>query len=516
MTKTDLLLINPSARKKVYQDSQEQADYPAIEPPYLALLTAEFIRNRKFDVKIIDANAENLSGQEVSERVKDYSPKLVHIIVQGNQPSASTHLMDNVKELCNAIKQNNPNLHILLSGVHPSALPRKTLLEEKCDFVLRGDGFHSVLDLLQDKPFSDILGLWYKKNGNIFVNHFALMNSEEIGNTLIKGAWDLLLMSQYRAHDWHCLENLDDRQPYASIYTSFGCPMNCNFCCINAPFNDGGQVRNRLRFRNPQKVVDEIQMLHEQYGIKHLKIADEMFIFDRNHYLAIAREIIKRRLGGKLNIWAYARVDTVKEKDLETLKKAGFNWLCLGIESGNQQVRQNASKGKFGQEDIRKVVKQIESHGIYTLGNYMFGLPDDTLETMQETFNLAVELNCTRPNFYCVIPYPGSQLHSLAEQRKLELPPEWDKSKPLLPEEKKGFGWKGYSQHSEWFMPLPTSTLYPEEVLKFRDDAVKYYFSDKNLRYKQKLVNLFGRQATERFFRMNSISFKRKILENKD
>ena len=101
--------------------------------------------------------------------------------------------------------------------------------------------------------------------------------------------------------------------------------------------------------------------------------------------------IIER--GYKFNIWCYSRVDTVRDHYLDTLKKAGVNWLALGIESGNTRVRKDVTKGRFEDVDIRSVVKKIRDHGINVIGNYIFGLPEDDMESMQMTLDLAMEMN---------------------------------------------------------------------------------------------------------------------------
>ena len=140
---------------------------------------------------------------------------------------------------------------------------------------------------------------------------------------------------------------------------------------------------------------------------------------------------------------------------MEKLNRAGFRWLALGIESGSKHVRDGVEKGRFGQEDIIKVVRKIQNAGINVIGNYIFGLPDDTLETMQDTLDLAIEANCEFANFYCAMAYPGSKLYDLALERNWALPESWI----------------GYSQHSFETRPLPTEKLTSAEVLKFRDEA---------------------------------------------
>jgi len=415
-------------------------------------------------------------------------------------------MMGEVSKLCEGIK-NRAETKILLSGTHPSALPIRTLEETACDYVARGEGFNTPLDLLNNKELKDVRGLWFKQEGKIVRGAFdSPLSEQDLDKEFTMAAWDLLDLKKYRAHNWHCLNDIDKRQPYASIYTSFGCPFDCVFCCINAPFNEEGTKKNTLRRRNPKKVLDELEFLSSE-GVKNIKIIDEMFVFHPKHYVEIAKGITERGLD--FNIWAYARIDTVHEKYLDVLKKAGFNWLALGIESGSENVRDGSSK-KIEEQKIHNVVKRIQDSGINVIGNYIFGLPDDTTESMQKTLSLAQELNCEWANFYCAMAYPGSRLHSLVSNRKIPLPKNWPASRPLLPEEDSSVGWEGYSQHSYLTLPLPTQTLHPEQVLEFRDKAFLSYFS--NPSFISMIKGKFGEKAASYSARINNQTFKRKIL----
>lgn len=88
-----------------------------------------------------------------------------------------------------------------------------------------------------------------------------------------------------------------------------------------------------------------------------------------------------------------------------------MNWLALGIESGNTVVRKDVVKGKFTEVNIRDLVEKIQDHGINVIGNYIFGLPEDNIETMQDTLDMSLELNCEFANFYSAMAYPGSKLY---------------------------------------------------------------------------------------------------------
>ncbi len=484
--KLDLLLVNVGgSKKKVYQDLSR--DYSAIEPPFWAALTAGFARQRGYETKILDAYAENLSIEESIERVEDYNPRLVNIVVYGQQPAASTQLMGPVGELCKQIKQKNPQRKILLTGLHPSALPRKTLEEEACDYVGEGEGFYSVLGLLKNKDLTEIPGLWWKDE-ELIRNNSRANNIQNLTEELGEVAWDLLPMNKYKAHNWQCLGNFESRKKYASISTSLGCPHRCNFCSISASF--GGE--HRIRNWSPEWVVNQLDTLQNKYGVEVIKIIDEMFIINPSHYLGICNGITEKDL--KLNIWSYARVDTTRERDLEKLKKAGFDWLCFGFEAGNDEIRKNAQKGRFIKQDMRRIKNVVETNGINIIGNYMFGFPEDTESTMRETLDFAKELNCEFANFYCAMAYPGSQLFLDSVKKGIKLPDSWI----------------GYSQHSYECKPLQTNFLDSSEVLRFRDRAFEEYFS--NPYYLNMIEKKFGIESREHIGAMIKTKMKRKIL----
>jgi len=483
----DIVLINPGNRRQVFQMLGD--DVAGIEPPFLVAVMAAYLRDKGFTPLIIDANAENLSPDEVAKRVKEYDPLLVAIIVYGSQPSASTQNMTNAGLICAAVSRST-RAKVAIGGLHPSALPERTLREEQVDFVIQGEGIEPLALLLEQlktggEKFHSVPGLWYRSGDSIFSNPPPPLVAD-LDAGLPQAAWDLLPMHLYRAHNWHCFDDIENRTPYAAIYTSLGCPYNCVFCCINAPFGRPG-----IRFRSPKKVVEEIDLLVEQYGIKHLKIVDELFVLHEPHYMGIVELLIER--GHNLNIWAYARVDTVKPENLPRMKQAGINWLALGIESANPDVRNGASK-RMKVQDVKQVVRSIQDAGIRVIGNYIFGLPDDTLSTMQETLHMALELKCEFANFYSAMAYPGSKLYEIALEKGWELPESWH----------------GYSQHSYETRPLPTKHLSAAEVLKFRDDAFRAYFSDPE--YLAMVEQKFGRPVREHIERVTNVRLKRKLL----
>ena len=498
MTDIDILFIHPNASKKIYQDLSK--DFSAIEPPIWAGMLTRHCLVRGFKADILDCEALHLSDEQAAAEVKKRQPKIACLVVYGQQPSASSQNREGAVSLAEHIKAAAAEIKILFVGGHVAALPHEVLTRHSCiDFVCQNEGVYTISNLLQTNLQDDldkVQGLGYRHDGQIVLNPPSpIVAKADLATDLPGIPWDMLPMDNYRTSLWHSYSNNAVRQPFAALYTSLGCPMKCSFCMINIinrqenQYADGSAV---FRFWDPEFIINEFDALARR-GIRNIKIADELFVLNANQFMRICELIIER--GYDFNIWCYSRIDTVKERFLETLKKAGVNWLALGIESGNTRVRKDVTKGRFEDVDIRDIVRKIRDHDINVIGNYIFGLPEDDRESMQTTLDLALELNTEEANFYSAMAYPGSPLYGFALENKWNLPQEY----------------AGYSQHSYQQLPLPTKYLSAAEVLAFRDEAWMAYHTSPA--FLELVKNKFGQAAHDETVRSTEIKLKRKLLE---
>jgi radical SAM superfamily enzyme YgiQ (UPF0313 family) len=291
--------------------------FSAIEPPLWTALLAAFVRQKGFSVKIIDADAENWDVKQTVKKIIESDPLLVGIAAIGANPSASsTPKMETAGRILKILRNYSYKGKTFLYGIHPSALPETTLRQESVDFVCRGECFYTVTALLKklkspQKTINfDIEGLCYRKVDKPVISGWPRLieNLDE----LPLAAWDLLSMDKYQAHNWHCFGRLNERHPYAVIYTSLGCPFNCTYCNIRGLYNG----KPGIRYRSLRKVVEEIDFLVKNYKVKNIKILDEIFVLKEERVMEFCDLIIKR--GYDLNMWAYARIDTINK---ELLKK---------------------------------------------------------------------------------------------------------------------------------------------------------------------------------------------------
>lgn len=505
----DALFVNPDSSAKAYQGLANV--YSAIEPPTWALLLAESCRSKGFEVGILDCDAERLTLDQALLRIEELRPRLLVLVVYGQNPNSGTTGMIGAFALAQAIKDAQLNTQVCFVGSHTSALPMEVLSHDCVDLVLLNEGVYALHNLLKSNLAEDlprIKGIGYKKRGPADVA-IPVINAPQsvvpqanMDADLPGYAWDLLPyrdkpLDLYRAHFWHAEFSHEKRTPFAAIYTSLGCSFGCDFCMINivnrVDNTDGVSAADSrgMRFWSPEWVAKEMKKLVE-LGVKTLRISDEMFFLNRRYYIPILQQAVDQEFG--FNMWTYSRVDTVRRDALDLFKRAGVNWLALGVEAGNQLVRQEVSKGSFKEVNIRDVCKTISDADISIISNYIFGFPNDTMETMQETLDLALELNTEMANMYPCQALPGSPMYYTAKQNRWPLPENYE----------------GYAFLSYECQPLPTKHLSAKQVLEFRDDAWRRYFT--NPAYLQLVERRFGPQERKNVEDMSSIRLKRKIL----
>jgi len=501
---TDILFVHPNASEKIYQGLAK--NNAAIEPPIWAAMLANSVRTKGHQPEILDAEVEGLDYLSAAKRITEYKAKVVCFVVYGQQPSASSQNMEGATATARELKNLAPDTFVVFVGGHVAALPMETMDKETCiDAVCQNEGvytLHALLSLskIDDTELKRVPGLVFRDRDNfVHMNESsAIVAKEDLEQDLPGMAWDLLPpLSRYRTAGWHSWSNNTEKQPFAALYTSLGCPYKCSFCMINiinrtkqGP-NVTSQDSNTFRFWSPEFIIKQFDEIARQ-GVRNVKIADELFVLNPRHFEAICDLIIQR--GYDFNIWAYSRVDTCKPKYLAKLEKAGVKWLGLGIENPNNELRKEIHKEGFQDVKVLDLINNIRDAGINVGGNYIFGLPYDTKESMEATLQFAIENPTEMANFYSAMAYPGSPLYNQARIFGQELPSTYS----------------GFSQHSYDTLNLGNNHVSSSEILAFRDKAWDTYHSSE--KYLNLLENKFGQKARDELDSTKTIKLKRKLL----
>ncbi|MBI5201864.1 MAG: B12-binding domain-containing radical SAM protein [Elusimicrobia bacterium] len=485
----DLLLVYPNNRARAY--GSLAAEIAAVTPPVGLGLIAAYVRKQGFSVQLLDADAENFTAEQVADEVVRRKPLLM-LMATDQLNSGDVTKMAAASDCMTALRKRNSGILTVMEGVSPSAYPERMLREENADFAIQGEAYLPLVELLTELkagkrlPSKPIEGIWVREGSKIVESRRPPL--WKVPDELPMTPWDLLPMDKYRAHHWHCFDRLDRRQPYAAIWTNLGCPYDCSFCSVNIVFG-----RPNYRARTAENVVEEIDLLVKKYRISNLRIVDNIFTVQPDLVEKLCDLIIAR--GCDLNIWAYARVETVKDANLvKKMRKAGVRWLAYGIEAGDSTVRQAVSKGST-QNVIDRAIELTKQADINIVGNFIFGLPEDTHETMQATLDMAKRYNFEYANFYFAMAYPGTELHDLARKEGIALPDTW----------------AGYGQYSEDALPMATKHLSAADIVRFRDRAFVEY--NQSPAYRKMMEKKFGPESVAYIDKILSHKIRRKILE---
>ncbi|HNW38887.1 MAG TPA: radical SAM protein [Candidatus Omnitrophota bacterium] len=394
----NILLIAPSIRISLSghlndgmpkRISKNFGVYPHLGLCYLAAS----LRKNNFKVQIIDLNVEKISAQELFSIIQKTNPGLIGI-------SNMTFTFLQALDLARQIKSNF-QIPIIFGGNHVSIYPREVISHDCVDIGVIGEGELTILEianLLKDKKITQagqelerIKGIVFKAGTQTIVTGPREFISDL--DQLPFPAVDLLKSNKY----YGC--NL--ATPYMTMITARGCPYACSFC---SKYPWGQQVR----YNSAKRVVDEIEYLVKNLGVKAIDFFDDTFIFNKSRIEEMADLIQERKI--RIEFGITTRVNTVNKEILNKLKLMGCKTIAYGVESGDPEVLGRIDK-KITIDQIRAAFKWAGQAGINTVGFFLVGNPLETEKEIKNTIKLIKGLNADYFIANVLVPYPGSRLY---------------------------------------------------------------------------------------------------------
>lgn len=426
----DIVLINPPWYKPNQSIWKKISScFPSLGLGYIAGCAEK----SGFSVQVIDVNAEKIAYDEVVNRVKRYNPRFVGL-------TATTQLINNSLLIASMIKEKLPKTKIVLGGPHPSIFTDEILKHKAVDYVIRNEGEESIVELLSGVAINKIGGLSYKEGSKHFHNldRGLIQNLDQIPFP----AYHLFPMDKYHP----ALGNYK-RLPAMSIITTRGCPGNCTFCYKK-------MFGNKIRTRSAENILEEIELLINNYRIKEISFYDDTFTSSRTNVLKFCELIVKKNVD--ITWSCMSRVDFIDEELLKAMKNAGCHQICYGIESGEKEILFNIRKN-ISFEKAQKVIDLTKKARITARATFMFGSPGETEESMEKTMQASFKLNPDMVIFNITTPFPGTAMYEWAKKNGYLLTENWDEydlSKPV--------------------MKLPT--VETEKVIKYYKNAHKKFY----------------------------------------
>lgn len=409
-------------------------------PPLGLLYLAGVLRKKGLaEVEVYDANVGQDDDETFVRRLASSGADILGF-------TSSTFEWLTTLRAINMGREALPDSLIVVGGPAVGAYPRECLKTRAIDVGVIGEGeetFAEIVSLYNEgAPLDRIQGTatWREDRVVVAPPRPFIQDLDSIPFP----ARDLIDNGAYNA--------IFIRKPFATMITSRGCPFHCSFC---SRFYFGRQVRAR----SAPNIMAEFEECEDRYEIKEFMVYDDTFGVKRDVAQELCDLIIER--GRKFRWSVRTRVDCVDERLLERLREAGCYKLHMGVESGSNEILKRMKKG-ITVEQVREVFKLANKMGFETVGYFMFGYPGDTLETIQKTRDLSLELGLSWADFSITTPAPRTELND-----------EFERSGYI-----DGDFWRRYTLGEPVDrLPYFTSTEFDEKALEaiLRDSFARFY-----------------------------------------
>ncbi len=446
-----VLLINPPSPSWAWAMNQDRSI------PIGLLYLGSSLQKSGFSVWILDLNNRNLTGLrlfgELRYYLKYYSPDIVGIACPFSIRITAALWASRI------VKAIEPHVPVVMGGIHPTMFAKEILANcPNVDYVIQGEGEASFPELMnalsRGADVSKIDGLAFRRDGQVVVNEKKSFIQDL--DSLPFPDYSLIDLKDYYfdTSHWQNPKGLPINIPIPLI-TSRSCPNRCNFCSM---FLAHGK---KWRPRSPKNVVDEIEYIYKEYGQKYFSIMDDNFTLGKARAMEIAREIVRRKLNIQFDAPNGLAVATLDKEMLDALVEAGLIRFSVGIESGSDYIRNTVIGKRLSTEAIVRFNKLIyEYRGRLDVKAFIIiGFPEETKETLGQTYSLLETLNVQRVEIFYAVPYPGTELFQQCVREKCI-------TKPL------GEIWRFEGWDNEIERPcIKPHALEMEDLVQFRERA---------------------------------------------
>ena len=374
--------------------------------PYNIGILASMIKDRH-DVQIIDANMDNLSRKDFSERIRKSSLDVLGISITTNEYAESGLIAAEIA------KKTLPNVKVIVGGVGAMSNPNPIINSPNVDFEVVGEGeyaFRELCEFLDGKGNFPEKGVWYKENEKVIER--GRTDFIQDLNKLPLPSYNLVNFMKYATQIQRESVDRPRGMPYARIITSRGCPFNCCFCEVSSISG------KKVRFRSLESITKEIEWMIKDYGIKALMFDDDNLTVNKERAKNLFRTMAERKYNLKWNDPATA-VFTLDDEMLDLMKESGCEYLGIAIESGSQRVLKDIIHKPVDLKKTKDIIRKVKERGIDVALNFIVGFPGETWGEIRQTFKYAEEIEADYCRFFIATPLPNTELYRMAKEKNL-------------------------------------------------------------------------------------------------
>ncbi|UCC44075.1 MAG: radical SAM protein [Candidatus Zixiibacteriota bacterium] len=394
--------------------------------PINLLVLAACIEDRA-EVRVFDPEYDD---QELKD-VKDFQPDIIGF-------TSFTQNYHRAREIAANLKSEfGSRATYIMGGVHATVKPQETFREMGVDMLFVGEGEQAIRDVVDGKPPEQIGGAYI---GNGMPTPPELIQDLD---TVPLPAYHLMPDFEKYLIPPGTIRGTWQKRGTVALMSSRGCPFSCIFCGSHVMFG------RKVRHRSVDNVIDEVRVLHEQWGVRSIWFADDTFTVNKKWVIEFCEKV--QPFG--LQWGCQVRADTINDEVAKALRAAGCSQADIGIESGSDLMLTNLKKSS-SREKIIRCCEILKRHKIRRMATFVLGTPGESYDDIEQTKSL---LRIVKPEFsifFYLTPYPGTELYEMCEENN------WFIDKDYI-----GLG----SQEK----PITSITFTPEEVSKIRDDLFK-------------------------------------------
>lgn len=400
-------------------------------PPLGILSIAAYLQSLGRTVAVCDVHGEKLDEVELRQRLRALLPRFIGI-------SVLTNMSIPALKIATICKQEVPDCTVVVGGVHAEAMPERMLRNSAIACVCRGDGEEVMRDIVDGRPFTEIEGLSWHDGRSVVHNPPRAVNMD---------------LDKYPFPAYHLVDFKNyfpavgsyRNLPAINMLMTRGCPGKCAFC---------NSARTTLRARDPRRVVEQIKLLRQTYGIRQIQFYDDTFTVFKKHVQDFCEVLAAEDLD--ITWTAYIRGDCFSEDMAAAMKKAGCHQVLMGIETGNDAVAARIGKA-IDRARYKETVEIAHRHGLEVRGSFIIGNMDETPQSMRDTLDFAMDLDIDLFQLNISTPYPGTALFNEASEKG------WLKHR----------NWYSYGQ-GEVLVQQPQITA--EEIHRFERTAFRTFY----------------------------------------